>query len=76
MRAVPSLLKWTCDVCGHALASNQALQRHMLTHTGEKPFKCQDCGKTFSRKDNMRQHMVIHMRIDDPYSRSVKKEQQ
>ena len=33
------------------------MQRHMMTHTGEKPYKCSVCEKSFVRSHNLQQHM-------------------
>ena len=46
-----------CGVCGKRFAAPAWLQRHMLTHTGERPFHCMYCQNSFNRKSNLKQHV-------------------
>ncbi|KAH1011626.1 hypothetical protein HUJ04_000954 [Dendroctonus ponderosae] len=50
--------KFFCMLCPKKFTFNNKLQRHILTHTGEKPYKCDFCDKKFSdiyyRKSHMR----------------------
>lgn len=51
-----------CPVCKKRIANNHNLKKHMRTHTGEKRFCCDLCGKVFSEKKYLLKHQVIHER--------------
>ncbi|CAH7687384.1 hypothetical protein BY996DRAFT_4528606, partial [Phakopsora pachyrhizi] len=49
--------------CGKCFKRREHLKRHVLSiHTNDKPFKCHwpECNKTFSRHDNLNQHLKVH----------------
>ena len=50
----------SCQICGKVLKSNSSLKRHMLTHTGEKPYQCNVCQKRFARSNDLTVHMRVH----------------
>ena len=39
---------------------NSKLRRHQLVHSGERPFKCEVCGKRFSLDFNLKTHLRTH----------------
>ena len=47
-----------CPVCGHTAPAKSKLDSHMLSHTGEKPFTCPTCPRSFNRKDNLKRHYL------------------
>jgi len=52
--------KGPCSICGKMFSDNYKFNRHMTSHTGEKPFSCDHCGKHFSRKDKLNNHQKLH----------------
>ena len=50
-----------CQYCQRLFSRKEHLQRHLLTHTQEKPYKCQICPKAFGRRDLLVRHnRMIH----------------
>ena len=43
--------------CPFTTKYSKDLTRHMTKHTGERPYACNVCGKTFGRQDKMNTHM-------------------
>ncbi|KAK7080818.1 hypothetical protein SK128_020995 [Halocaridina rubra] len=48
-----------CDLCGN-LYGKRYLKLHMLTHTGERPFKCDVCDSRFVQRSHLITHMKKH----------------
>jgi hypothetical protein len=43
---------------GHTgFVTNSALREHRVVHTGERPYACAVCEKTFGMKNNLRVHI-------------------
>ncbi|XP_076333929.1 uncharacterized protein LOC143237981 isoform X2 [Tachypleus tridentatus] len=52
--------KCTFRNCLFTSAYPKDFQRHQRTHSGEKPFTCEECGKRFSRSDKVKAHKKTH----------------
>ena len=54
-------LQFECPYCHRILKTRQNVQRHILTHTGEKPFQCPKCPYACTQKTHLGSHMArIH----------------
>ncbi|XP_029307143.1 zinc finger protein 62 homolog isoform X2 [Cottoperca gobio] len=53
-----TLLK--CGYCEHTFKFLSQFVIHQRIHTGERPFKCLECGKGFSKNSNLNLHLKTH----------------
>ncbi|EDV95047.1 myoneurin [Drosophila grimshawi] len=49
-----------CPVCDLQLSCASSLKRHMIIHTGLKPYKCDECDLSFSQREVLKRHMDRH----------------
>jgi uncharacterized Zn-finger protein len=47
--------------CGKKNPKPWNLLDHIRTHTKEKPFACDECGKKFSHVGNLNKHRYVHL---------------
>ncbi len=45
-----------CRVCGKTMASKPYLKVHMRKHTGEKRYRCEQCGRSFWESSSLTKH--------------------
>lgn len=53
---------------GKCFIGSGDLQRHIRSHTGEKPYICNACGKSFTRSAMLRRHSNMHCKGAPPDS--------
>ncbi|CAO4360915.1 unnamed protein product [Caenorhabditis nigoni] len=50
---------YACQHCGKRGRRNY-LMSHVRTHTGERPYRCDTCSKSFSDASTLRRHRLVH----------------
>jgi len=49
--------------CGWTFDTSYKLERHVKSHTKEKPYSCKLCSKSFPNKYNLNSHVKTHEQI-------------
>ena len=52
--------EYLCKDCGKSFDGKSGLQRHVMSHTGERPYVCGTCGCGFVQCSDLTKHMHIH----------------
>ena len=49
--------KFACPFCPKIMRSGALIRRHIFVHTGEEPYACIYCNRTFSQKGTCKRHI-------------------
>lgn len=49
-----------CKICEKQCISRRSLRDHILTHTNERPYRCDVCQKGFNAETTMKNHKAMH----------------
>ena len=49
-----------CHICGRKFSGTWNLKRHVMTHSGVRPYKCDGCPKRFTSEKDMEAHRLGH----------------
>ncbi|XP_044575577.1 zinc finger protein 260-like [Cotesia glomerata] len=56
---------YPCPECKKPFSSRSLMRRHFMVHTGERPYRCETCGRRFSQLGALNFHKKLHE--DPPY---------
>lgn len=52
----PPQHRFQCSYCSYSTNYQTNLNNHVRVHTGERPFVCRHCNRTFSRNEHLKKH--------------------
>ncbi|OAD53937.1 hypothetical protein WN48_08613 [Eufriesea mexicana] len=55
---------YQCDICGQRCRTTNALKLHRKIHFSYNRYTCNICNKSFSKKQNMNEHLEKHWKND------------
>lgn len=60
IKTLSDLKYFQCKLCQKVYDTKYHLNRHLITHGGNRPQVCTECGKAFSQKCDLNRHMNVH----------------
>ncbi|XP_057713448.1 sal-like protein 1 [Corythoichthys intestinalis] len=64
-------LQHACRFCGKIFSGDSALQIHLRSHTGERPYQCPVCLSRFTTRGNLKVHFLRHREQNPELSLSL-----
>uniref|UniRef100_A0A1B0CEP2 C2H2-type domain-containing protein n=2 Tax=Lutzomyia longipalpis TaxID=7200 RepID=A0A1B0CEP2_LUTLO len=55
--------EFVCNVCKKDFATADALRYHLTIHTGDRPYPCPFCPKSFKINSELRKHYRAHKEL-------------
>lgn len=56
-----------CPICQKNISGKNNLEKHLIRHSAQKPFKCDECKKMFSAKRDLQLHNMRHHSKERPH---------
>lgn len=50
-----------CSQCSYTTPIMSHFKKHLLIHSGKRPFTCEICFKSFRQKEHLKSHSVVHL---------------
>ncbi|XP_043565981.1 transcription factor HIVEP2-like [Chiloscyllium plagiosum] len=57
--------KYVCNHCGRDCLKPSVLEKHIRSHTGERPFPCTTCGISFKTQSNLYKHKRTQTHVNN-----------
>jgi KRAB domain-containing zinc finger protein len=52
--------KHICPICKKPFPNQSSLNKHLTSHSDDRPYECTECFKKFKRLDHLNSHALTH----------------